>query len=195
MEEWRPVVGYEGLYEVSDLGRVRNSSGREISQWYTAKYLTVSLGRKSALVHRIVLSSFSLGQPDGKPLVLHINGNAEDNRLSNLKWGNQSENMRDRVRHGTDPNLRKTHCPQGHPYNIENTHVNVNGGRVCRECKRSVEVSRYHLRLTEGDHRHGTLNGYNHYRCRCGLCREAYTAYYTKSKRALNNANHYKENN
>ncbi len=49
--------------------------------------------------------------------------------------GTVSRNMLDRLLHGTDPNRRKTHCPQGHPYNKVNTlWIRAGKARVCRTC-------------------------------------------------------------
>ena len=110
-EEWRPVVGYEGLYEVSDRGRVRSldrtvgtyygervMSGRVlISSPFTSGYLRVGLcgvGRmKCRRVHRLVMESFVGEIPDGMQ-VNHVNGDKADNRLANLEYVTPRENIR-----------------------------------------------------------------------------------------------------
>lgn len=117
-EEWKPVIGYEGLYEVSNYGRVRSldrvaRNGRG-SRVYTGKllkpqplrsgYLTVNLSSDGSvtrhLVHRIVCISFH-GKPTGRTLeVGHFNGDQKDNRAENLRWCSHLENMSDRDRHG-----------------------------------------------------------------------------------------------
>lgn len=151
-ETWRPVLGYEGSYEVSDLGRVRSldrmsSHGRRLrGRVLTALqgsggYLQVGLHRdgeqRSALVHRLVLTSFIGPAPDGCE-TLHGDGDRSNNALANLKWGTRTENAQDRLRHGTNTNAAKTHCPAGHPYSGDNLYVEPCGTRRCRECKRSV---------------------------------------------------------
>ena len=106
MENWRPVLGWEGLYEVSDLGRVRSlardsqldSLGRHRS-WpgvllkpvrHTDGYNMVSLWKNSLggqeFVHRLVAFAF-LGSPLFSPAeVNHINGDKSDSRLANIEW-------------------------------------------------------------------------------------------------------------
>jgi hypothetical protein len=96
-EEWRPIVGYEGLYEVSDLGRVKGLKRGKILKPSPDKdgYLTLILcnkGEKMCRVHRLVLQSF---QPTEEDLVCdHINHIKNDNRLINLRWATISQNTR-----------------------------------------------------------------------------------------------------
>jgi len=118
-ERWLPVVGYEGLYDVSDRGRVRThwtSSPRpEAKVDPNAKHtmhpkkrngypniLLVALDgtRKEHDVHRLVMRAFVGPCPDGQE-TRHLNGIRTDARLANLKYGTPSENQMDRVLHGT----------------------------------------------------------------------------------------------
>jgi hypothetical protein len=115
-ERWLPVVGYEGLYEVSDLGRVRSLprqtargilGGRVLKpQPNTGGYLMVRTSRQSKcptrLVHRLVLEAFVGPCPDGME-TLHGPGGKLDNRLVNIRWGTPVENQRDMIRDGTVP--------------------------------------------------------------------------------------------
>lgn len=153
-EEWRPVVGYEGLYEVSDLGRVRsldrvtshghNRKGIVKATWLThSGYVNVTLckrGHRTKVgVHRLVCRAFNGPPPDNKPWVLHGNGTPGDNKPSNLRWGNGVENQADRTKHGRNNELNKTHCPYGHPYDEGNTYLQpLTGSRVCRICKKRL---------------------------------------------------------
>ena len=149
-EEWRPVAGYEGIYEVSSRGRVRSlprvdSRGRRNRGRYLAVinhpsgHKQVKLSRegtsKPGKLHRIVLIAF-MGPPPPGCEVLHGDGDPGNNALSNLRWGTRSENLRDAVRHGTHYWAIKTHCPQRHPYDDENTYRASDGRRMCRECLR-----------------------------------------------------------
>lgn len=101
MEIWKDVVGYEGLYEVSSLGRVKsyvkNKSGRILKNiLLNSGYETVGLffngftNRK--LVHRLVAESF-ICNPDLKNTVNHIDGIKNNNFALNLEWSTQSENI------------------------------------------------------------------------------------------------------
>lgn len=106
MEKWLPVVGFEGRYEVSDDGRVRNlRRGRlvkhRISRGYVVYGLMKEDGRRySTGVHRLVLTAFVGPCPDGFEGA-HEDGNRMNNRLSNLRWSTRMDNIADRSRHGT----------------------------------------------------------------------------------------------
>jgi hypothetical protein len=100
METWRDIEGYEGSYQVSDLGRVR-SLDRKSANGHKLKgmarkltvdkdgYHVVGLTRdrvmKHLKVHRLVAQAF-IPNPDNKPEVNHINGFKTDNRASELEW-------------------------------------------------------------------------------------------------------------
>ena len=103
MPTWKAVLGYEGLYEVSDMGLVRSvrnnrnsRSGHILAPSRRSKYLCVTLSkdgvRRSALVHRLVIAAF-FGDANGRD-VNHKNGNKDDNRLANLEYCTKSENER-----------------------------------------------------------------------------------------------------
>ncbi|MEU8829426.1 NUMOD4 motif-containing HNH endonuclease [Streptomyces sp900116325] len=141
---WRPIAGYGANYEVNDLGQVRSRPRRRtkggILRLKIAKvgYPMVSLcangKQESRFVHHLVAEAFLGPRPEGLQ-VRHLDGNPLNCTISNLAYGTRSENERDKLRHGTDHNARKTHCPQGHPYDEANTYVN-RGRRNCRACNR-----------------------------------------------------------
>jgi hypothetical protein len=95
-ERWLPIVGYED-YKVSDLGRLKNKHSRILQPTITNKgYNRATLCKKSIqnryLVHRLVLQAFN---PTEEELVCdHINHIRNDNRLCNLRWATQSQNLR-----------------------------------------------------------------------------------------------------
>lgn len=120
MEKWRPVIGFEGLYEVSDEGRVRSLprvvphrsggrltlSGRVLvgSRRATRGYPMVNLWKDNTqharYVHALVLEAF-VGPRPASADACHADGSVDNNRLTNLRWGSRSENMADAIRHGT----------------------------------------------------------------------------------------------
>lgn len=95
-QEWKPVVGFENFYEVSNLGNIRRkASGRlrhiDHAQTYPTVLLSVNGKHKTLRVHRLVAMAF-LPLVDGKPHINHKNGNKHDNRVENLEWVSQAEN-------------------------------------------------------------------------------------------------------
>ena len=101
-EEWRQIRGYEGFYEVSNMGRVRSVDrifhpGRvlkSIINMYGYPTVGLSAGRlKFFKVHRLVAQAF-IPNPGNKPQVNHKNGIKTDDMADNLEWNTKSENIR-----------------------------------------------------------------------------------------------------
>lgn len=103
-EIWKPVVGYEGLYEVSNFGQVRTISGKLMKCYYNRKgYKRICLSksgkRKNFLIHRLVMAAFK-GASDMQ--IDHIDGDKDNNTLSNLEYVSNIENtFRHFVRRGS----------------------------------------------------------------------------------------------
>lgn len=120
-ERWLPVVGFEGEYEVSSLGRLRRScSGPRTyigrlrkPALSTAGYPFVRLlknGRPvSRWLHRMVLEAFVGPPTPERPWCNHKNGNRADPRLENLEWVSPSENAIDRYKRGRMPPRGEQH--------------------------------------------------------------------------------------
>jgi hypothetical protein len=101
-ETWKQVPGK--LWFVSDLGRVREADGTLGTQkdYNTrGKYLFF----KNYRVHCAVLEAFVGPCPPGKEC-RHLDGNGQNNKLQNLKWGTRLENVQDSIKHGTNYCLR-----------------------------------------------------------------------------------------
>lgn len=103
-EEWRPVKGYEGRYEVSDLGRVRGPRAirKPCANYKGYRYVSLWLRgrRKNMKIARLVLSTFVCARPNGMESA-HLNGDRSDDRLQNLAWVTSSENEAHKRAHGT----------------------------------------------------------------------------------------------
>jgi hypothetical protein len=143
--EWKIIPGFE-TPEISKDGLVRNTRTLKVSKSHLSKagYVSVALPRNGRytvkLLHRLLALTFIGPPPEGKPNVLHGDGNPQNNDISNLRWGDQSENMRDAVSHGTQKNQNrdKTHCIRGHLFDKENTIIAKQGrARKCRTCEKS----------------------------------------------------------
>jgi hypothetical protein len=159
MERWCWIPGYEDLYRVSDMGDVwsmpRNTTRGGIlkqipdKRGYQYVTLTKNSDQKRIQVHQLVLAAFEGPCPSGLE-TRHLDGNPANNNRSNLVYGTHSENTRDKHRHGTDVNLNKTRCPQGHEYTEENTRYTAVGGRYCVTCKRIRGLAQYYARKDAG---------------------------------------------
>lgn len=110
-ETWKDIPGYEGLYQASDCGNIRNGRGRLIALCNgSGGYKVASLGKNnSCLVHRLVALSFIGAPTQEKPLVLHANGDRSDNRLANLRYGDYFDNSADAIKHGTQVRGERQH--------------------------------------------------------------------------------------
>lgn len=117
MEEiWKDVVGYEGLYQVSNLGRVKSYAhivrcrngiriqpSKVLSNCFDGKYFHVTLFRNNkrniCLVHRLVAVAF-IPNPNNKKTINHIDGVKTNNKVDNLEWNTYSENIKHAFRLG-----------------------------------------------------------------------------------------------
>ena len=158
-ETWLPVSGWEGLYEVSDLGRIRTvprtvaigSGHRQIPQRIRkqfptkAGYMIVVLSRgnevRSLTVHSLVLTAFVGPRPEGLE-ACHSDGDKRNNALSNLRWDTKHANYLDAVRIGTRLSPERTHCKHGHELTAENVYFTRRRPDT-PQCKKCASIRYY----------------------------------------------------
>lgn len=113
-ENWLPVPGWRGSYEVSDLGKVRSLDRFRGNRFFVSRMLspeidtecrprvTLKQGRRFRRyrVHILVLLAFVSTCPEGEE-GCHNDGNPKNNRVDNLRWDTKRGNAADRLRHGT----------------------------------------------------------------------------------------------
>lgn len=168
-ERWLPVPGWEGFYEVSDLGRVRSidrviirSNGHRVPlkgvvlspESSSTRYLAVHLsggGRHTVKrVHVLVAAAFIGPRPAGL-LICHNDDDGHNNRAANLRYDTNRNNMLDAVALGANRNANKTHCPKGHEYSAENARIYARPGgtpsRYCRACMSERDKARHAVRV------------------------------------------------
>jgi hypothetical protein len=127
-ETWKDVVGYEGFYQVSDLGRVRSleravktkRNGIRIqkenilhgSPRRGRPSITLCNGRKEKLffISNLVLLAFVGPRPEGHECCHFPDRDVKNNKLSNLFWGSKKENQSHRLIHGTDVRGEKNYA-------------------------------------------------------------------------------------
>lgn len=154
VEEWRDVPGWEGLYQVSDHGRVRSVDRvMDLPSGQTRRYKSrilkhgihpaghhlVSLyqggKRTTQYVHVLVAEAFIGPRAPGEE-ALHHDDNPDNNHVRNITWGTRSENIRDMIRNGKHYQANQTHCKRGHAFTPDNINKNGPNGRACRTCNR-----------------------------------------------------------
>lgn len=149
MEEWKPVRGYEGLYEVSSEGRVK-SCERAVNTFRGSRtkkerilstnqtnghgYLYVTLSnsgtRKNKYVHRLVAESF-LPNPENLPCVNHKDHDTKNNSVENLEWVSQRENVLYSVQRMRKERSKFKRSTTGEKYVYERKYKTYTIYRVC----------------------------------------------------------------
>lgn len=141
-EIWKPVVGYEGFYEVSNIGRVKslrrpwhkipNSYPRILKSFpnawgYPIVILCMNCRPKTRLVHSLVMEAFVGPRPKAND-INHIDGNRQNNSIGNLEYCTRSQNIRHGYLVGTRTRIRRV---------TQKTYMTV---RQVQETKRLLEM-------------------------------------------------------
>ena len=135
IEEWRPIVGFEGLYEVSNTGQVRNCRGKLLRPGLNHNgYLKCVLCKKgktkTIYIHRLVAQAF-LSNPDNLPQVNHKDEDKTNNSVDNLEWCDSKYN----VNYGSAQDKR--------------VKTNITNGRFKYNGYKSVEYREYKKKYRE----------------------------------------------
>jgi len=109
-ELWKDIIGFEGYYKISNMGRVKSLNARlgdlimagGTCEGYKNIKLTINYKNTYFRIHKLVALHF-ISNPENKPFVNHKNGVKNDNRVENLEWCTQSEN----TQHAYDTGLQK----------------------------------------------------------------------------------------
>ena len=158
-EVWKDVPGYEGRYQVSNLGQVKGLDyigvnpkglpakvkGRVLKTdiihcGYHRVTLSQNNKRKNFLVHRLVIEAF-VPNPDNKPEANHEDCDKNNNRFDNLGWTTKLENMRHAIKNGRRDNMPNVRGEENHNARLNNLQV-----RVIKKCfndLRNFELAAY----------------------------------------------------
>lgn len=148
MEEiWKDIKGYEGLYQVSSLGNVkslnyrRTGKEKKISKGVNSEgYEYIRLFKQNkqlyTSVHRIVAETF-IPNPENKEQVNHIDGNKKNNKVENLEWCTQTENIRHAMRTGL---LNIIGSNNGSSRKVQQLDSN---GKILKQFDTIIEAGRY----------------------------------------------------
>jgi hypothetical protein len=155
-EIWKPVLGYETQYEVSDLGRVK-ALAHTVAHWcgrripkperivtqsrHSGGYLIVALRTgKKHYVHRLVIAAFVGSAPSGRD-VNHIDGDKTNNSLSNLEYCDRKHNVRHAIATGLQDNSGEGNGMNKYSAEaITLAHGMVQGGASCAAAARATGV-------------------------------------------------------
>lgn len=168
MEEWKDIIGYKGLYQISNLGRVKNRNGKLLKGYtnnkgYQMVHLRTKETNKLYSIHRLVATHF-IPNPDNLPQVNHKDENKMNNSIKNLEWCDSKYNVnygtgnkrRSKTKHNNTYNTKPVRCielKKTYPSvreaerktGIDNSQISA----VCNHKKNYKTAGGYHWRYVE----------------------------------------------
>jgi hypothetical protein len=158
-EIWKDVLGYEGRYQVSSLGRLKGPRGITEGSVGSRGYIQVCLRKKgdrygvTKNLHVVVAEAFLGSRPEGMH-ICHSDGDKNNNKLSNLRYDTAKGNWEDFRKNPSRSNhsITRTHCPQGHPLKEPNLMKSQldRGWRSCLACSRARGYLRHNSEMKKG---------------------------------------------
>lgn len=149
IERWKDIKDYEGIYQVSNCGRIcslrsyKHNKKRLLKPGHWNGYPCINLWKHNQpttyKIHTLVLNTF-IGACPKNMECRHLDGNPQNNQLDNLRWGTRSENQKDAVNHGT--NFR----PDNRGSN--NGHAKLTETQV-KKIKNLLIVKRSHIQIAK----------------------------------------------
>lgn len=165
-EIWKDVLGWEGIYLVSNLGRIKSFSWRQYKgnilkpqnqRGYRSVTLSHNGQHKMMMIHRIVANAF-IPNPENKPTVNHIDTNRQNNIVSNLEWATSKEQIRHARLNGRFPDI------SGHKNPLALLDANqvifiFNSNKINSELAKDFNVSSETIRSIKAGRRYGKTTG------------------------------------
>ena len=172
-EEWKPVPTWEGLYEVSNHGRLRSlprkrlriHQGKIRPVIYKGRLISTSLKNgypfanlndsprcEAVYVHRLVCEVWNGPPPSAKHEVAHNDGSRTNCRPENLRWATRRENMHDKIEHGTAKQLGRRNVSKLRPRDVPQIRSRLARGELQREIAKDYGVTQSVIsRVNTGD--------------------------------------------
>jgi hypothetical protein len=156
---WKPILGFEGYYEISNNGLVKRAKGKTIykdgriaffsetilkpsinKKGYLSVYLSKNSKKHTLTIHRIVAIAF-IENINNKPQVNHIDGDKKNNSVSNLEWCTNEENRVHAVKNGLTPRGIKHFSAKINDNDVINIRQMFKDGNTAIEIKKHYPIS------------------------------------------------------
>lgn len=146
-EIWKDIKGYEGLYQVSNLGRVKNLKTNYLLKENTSfglyKMVALCVRYKKRLfsIHRLVAQAF-IPNPLNKKEVNHLDGNKYNNNVSNLEWATRKENAQHAIKMGLQTKEQLAKAVSSMTAKTRKPILQIKDGKVVKEYESARQASR-----------------------------------------------------